>query len=128
MYEDGSISRYLNNSVNYTREDIDIWVSMLMPNKIQYPEAFLILGSLTGVAIGIRHTESEQRWAALGIATLASKWTRYNPPLMGDLTASIPYRDSLHNQFVSQVQMVSGLVHMHYGAIYGQNIKPLEEE
>jgi hypothetical protein len=128
MYKDGEISIYLRNDINYKKEDIDRWVNMLMPDKIQFPEAFLLLGSLVGVAIGIRHTESEQRWAAQGIATLSTKWSKYNPPPMSDQTASIPYRDSIHNQFVGQVQTMAGLVHMHYGAIYGPSDLNLSEQ
>lgn len=105
--------------MTYKNADINKWVSMLMPEKIQFPEGFMLLGALTGLAIGIRHSEPEQRWAAQGIAKLSLRWSKYNPPPMSDHTSSTSYKDTLYNQFVSQVQTMAGLVHMHYGAVYG---------
>ena len=118
MYENGEISMFLRNDIDYSKEDIDRWASMLTPDKIQFPEGFLLLGSLVGVALSDRYTDGQNRFASQAVCKLPSLWKAYKPPPMSDQTSPSTYKDNLYNQFVTQVYTMAGIVHMHYGNLY----------
>ena len=108
---------YLKQDSNYKLEDVDRFASMLMPDKIEYPDAFLVLGTLTGIVLSDRYTWADRTYTAKAITKLSASWV--------ELTNShrafpITYAETLHNQFVVQMYTMAGLVHTLFGTVATQ--------
>lgn len=105
-------TRLLDNSPSVGEDEIELFIEYLSPDKIRYPDAFLLLGALTAIASSDRYTNRQHMAGKQAINQLYKLWSKVglaNDKLF-DQSAVTIYQDTMQNIFISQLYSVTGYV------------------